>query len=171
MNSRFAVLGSAAALAAGCATQMPQTAEEFRKVAPGAFLMKQESFEVSRPLRDVAETLRRRAPECLNMTVRTTSRTATSYQVINTAYKATVVPGAERAELHLQRKHLTGVIRVHQEPEDGHYLMVVDAHRLERNRTRIQAIGPSRGHDVLWRAIRGWAAGDNLGCPDMTKIG
>lgn len=171
MNHRLAVLGTAAALAAGCATQMPQTAEEFRKVAPGAFLMKSETFEVNRPLRAVAETFRRRAPECLNMTVRTTSRTATSYQVINAAYKATVVPGAERAELHLQRNYLTGVVKVHKEPEGGHYLMVADAYRLDAKRTRLQVTGPSRGHDVLWRAIQGWAAGDNLGCPDLTKLG
>ena len=53
MTPRLAVLGAAAALAAGCATQAPQNAEEFRRMAPGAFMIKSESYEVSRPLREV----------------------------------------------------------------------------------------------------------------------
>jgi hypothetical protein len=171
MSFRLAVLAAAAALAAGCATQMPQTAEEFRKMAPGAFMVKAETYEVSRPLREVAETFRRRAPECLNVTVRTTSQTPGSYQVITTAYKPTVVSGAERAELHVQQNHLTGVMKVRKEPAGGYYLLVADAYPVDRGRTRIQILGPSRGYDVLWRAIRGWATGENLGCPDMTKIG
>ena len=76
---------------AGCATQQPQNAEEFRKAAPGAFLMGSETFEVNRPLSAVAAAWQRRAPECLNASVRTTSQTSTSYQVITTTYKPTVV--------------------------------------------------------------------------------
>jgi hypothetical protein len=26
------------------------------------------------------------------------------------------------------------------------------------------------GYDALYRAIRGWASGENLGCPDMTTV-
>jgi len=171
MSFRLAVLAAAAALAAGCATKAPQSAEEFRRMAPGAFMIKSESYEVKRPLREVAESFRRRAPECLNVTVRTTSQTPGSYQVLNTAYKPTVESGAERAELHVQKSDLTGVIKIAKEPAGGYYLMVVDATPVDRGRTRIQILGPSRGYDVLWRAIRGWATGENLGCPDMTKIG
>ena len=39
------------------------------------------------------------------------------------------------------------------------------------NIVRMQLYGPSMGYDVVYRAIRGWASGDNLGCPDLTKIG
>jgi hypothetical protein len=28
---------------------------------------------------------------------------------------------------------------------------------------------PSMGHDVLISAIKGWATGKNVGCPDLTK--
>jgi hypothetical protein len=156
---------------AGCATQQPQNAEEFRRAVPGAFMAKTETFEVNRPLRDVAETFRRRAPECLNIRVTTTSQTRTSYQVIVTRYTPTVVANGERAELHVQQLHEKGVIRVAKEPEAGHYLLVVDAYPVDRNRTRVQWFGPSRGYDVLYRAVRGWASGESQGCPDMTKIG
>jgi hypothetical protein len=160
-----------AALLQGCGG-MPQTADEFRKAVPGALLTKTDSYAVNRAQRDVAITFQRKAPECLNMAVRTVSQTSTSYQNILTEYTATVVPGGERAELHLQQLHKGGgVIYPSKPPQGGAYIIVADAFPLAGNRTRMQIYGPSIGYDVVYRAIRGWAAGDNLGCPDLTKIG
>jgi len=160
----------ASLLLAACAP-MPQTAEEFRKAVPGAMMAKTETYEVNRPMKSVAATFRRKAPECLSIAVRTVSQTSSSYQNVLTEYKPTVVVSAARAELHLQQLHKTGVVYPSKPPEGGIYLIVVDAYPLPGNRTRIQLFGPSMGYDVLYRAIRGWATGDNLGCPDMTKIG
>lgn len=165
---RIAVVASLSAVA--CAP-MPQTAEEFRKAVPGAVMAKTDSYEVNRPIKDVAATFRRKAPECLNVSVRTVSQTTTSYQNILTEYKPTVVVNGERAELHVQQLHKTGVMYPSKPPEGGIYLLVADAYPLPGNRTRIQTYGPSKGYDVLHRAVRGWASGDNVGCPDMTKIG
>ena len=160
-----------AALALAACVSQPQTAEEFRKVAPGAMMIKTESYEVNRPLRAVASTFQSKAPECLNIQVRTVSQTSTSYQNILTQYKATVVPGTQRAELHLQQLHKTGVVYPSKPPEGGVYIFVADAYPVSASRTRIDIIGPSKGYDVLHRAVRGWASGENLGCPVMTKIG
>jgi len=66
---------------AGCVTHHPQTAEEFRKAVPGAFMAKVESFEVDRPFDDVARTFQKKAPECLNLRVRTTSQTGVNPSV------------------------------------------------------------------------------------------
>jgi len=165
---RIAVVTSVAAVA--CAP-MPQTAEEFRKAVPGAVMAKTDSYEVNRSMKDVAATFRRKAPECLNVSVRTVSQTTTSYQNILTEYKPTVVVNGERAELHVQQLHKTGVMYTSKPPEGGIYLLVADAFPLPGNRTRIQTYGPSKGYDVLYRAVRGWASGENVGCPDMTKIG
>ena len=163
-------LAAAAVLLQACGG-MPQSAEEFRQAVPGAMMAKTESYEVNRPVREVAATFQRRAPECLNMAVRTVSQSATSYQNILTEYKSTVVAGGERTELHLQQLHKTGVIYPNKPPEGGAYIIVADAYPLPGNRTRMQLYGPSMGYDVVYRAIRGWAAGDSLGCPDLTKIG
>lgn len=160
----------AALLIAACA-QMPQTAEEFRKAVPGAMMAKTDSYEVNRSMKEVAATFRRRAPECLKVSVRTVSRTNMSYQNILTEYTPTVVVNGERAELHLQQHHKTGVLYPSKPPEGGPYIFVVDAYPMPGNHTRIQTYGPSKGYDVVYRAIRGWATGQNLGCPDMTKIG
>jgi len=159
-----------AVLLAGCASQL-QTAEEFRKAVPGAFLAKTETVEVAKPFREVAANFQKRAPECLNVTVETVSQTTTSYQVIVAAYKPTVVVTAERAELHVQQDYKQGVMKVYTEPAGGHYLLVADAYPLDGNRTRLQLYGPSLGYDVLIRAVKGWASGQSLGCPDMTKAG
>lgn len=155
---------------AGCATQQPQNAEEFRKAAPGAFLMGSETFEVNRPLSAVAAAWQRRAPECLNASVRTTSQTSTSYQVITTTYKPTVVVAKERAELHVQREFKgSGVITVGNPPPGGPYIIVADATPVAANRTKVQLLAPTKGQDVVIRAIKSWASGESLGCPDLTK--
>lgn len=156
-------------LLSGCVTHHPQTAEEFRRAVPGAFMAKTETFEVNRPFREVAATFRKKAPECLEVTVRTTSRTTTSHQVIVTEFKPTVVVTQKRAELHVQQHHKAGVLKVTREPVGGYYLLVADAYPVDQNRTKVQMFGPSVGHGVLIRAVRGWATGENLGCPDMTK--
>jgi hypothetical protein len=162
-------IAALAALLAGCASQ-PQNAEEFRKVAPGAFMMGSETLEVNRPLRDVAAAWQRRAPECLSLSVRTTSQTSTSYQVITSTYRPTVVAGKEHAELHVQREFKgSGVITVGHPPEGGPYIIVADAYPLAGNRTKLQLIAPTKGQDVVIRAIKSWASGENLGCPDLTK--
>ena len=156
------------ALVAGCA-QQPQTAQEFRAAIPGAFMGKVQTFEAKRPLRDVAKTFQARAPECLNVSVRTVSQTSTSYQNILTVYKATVVNNSQKAELHLQRDFKSGVLVPGKVPPGGLYYLVADATPIDNGRTRIDIYAPSVGTDTLVRAITGWATGQNLGCPDMTK--
>jgi len=164
-------LAAATLLLCGCVTQHPQNAEEVRRMAPGAFMVKVETHEVNRSLREIGATFRARAPDCLNMRVTTTSQMPGSYQVIVSAYKPTVVVTDQRAELHLQRHHEKGVLAVTKEPEGGYYLMVADAYPVDAKRSRLQIIGPSIGYDVIYRAIIGWATGKNLGCPDLASIG
>jgi hypothetical protein len=155
-------------LVAGCA-QQPQTAQEFRAAIPGAFMGKVQTFQAKRPLAAVAKTFQARAPECLNVSVRTVSQTSTSYQNILTVYKATVVNNPQKAELHLQRDFKSGVLVPGKVPPGGLYYVVADATPVDKGTTRIDIYGPSAGTDTLVRAITGWATGENLGCPDMTK--
>ena len=112
-------LAAATVLLAGCVTQHPQNAEEFRKAAPGAFLAKMETHEINRSMEEIGATFQEQAPDCLNMRVRTTSQTPGSFQVIVSLYKPTVVVTDHRAELHLQRHHERGVLAVTKEPDGG----------------------------------------------------
>ena len=169
---RSAVFAAAlsCALLSGCAaiSGHPQTAEEFRKAVPGAFLGEVESFEVDRPFSEVARTFQKRAPDCLNVTIKTVSRTNMSYQVIVTTYKPTVLVNGDKAELHVQFHHDQGVMNVTKEPDGGYYLVVADLFPLGDNRTRVDLYRPSMGYDVLIKGIKGWAANDSSGCPDLT---
>ena len=162
-------IAAIALLTSGCATQYPQSAEEFRQQMPGAFMGKVQSFEANRPFREVAKTFQAKAPECLSVSVRTVEQSSTSYSNILTTYKPTVVLNEKRAEVHLQRTFKGNVIVPGKEPPGGMYFVVADATPLDRSRTRIDLYGPSRGADVIYRAITGWATGENVGCPDMTK--
>jgi hypothetical protein len=156
-------------LASGCAMQYPQTADEFRQQVPGAFMGRVQTFEADRPFREVAKTFQAKAPECLNVSVRTAEHSGTSYSNILTTYKPTVLVTDKKAELHVQRRFQGNVIIPGNEPPGGLYTLVADATPLDRGRTRIDIYGPSRGADTLTRAVTGWATGENVGCPDMTK--
>lgn len=156
-------------LLSGCVTSHPQTAEEFRKAVPGAFMAKVESMEVNRAYEDVSQTFEQKAPECLNVAIRTVSQTTTSYQVIVTEYRPTVRVSDSRTELHVQQHHKQGVLKITKEPAGGYYLLVADATPIAAGRTRLDVYGPSVGYDTLIRAVKGWATGENVGCPDLTK--
>src|SRR5512146_1551732 len=166
MNRLYFVV--AALALAGC-VDFPQNAQQFREQIPGAAFGQKKTFEAKRGFRDVAKTFQAKAPECLNVSVRTISQTSTSYQNILTTYKPTVLVGGQKAELHVQRHYQGGgVIIPGKEPEGGLYMLVADATPLDRGRTRIDIYAPTRGADTLIRAITGWATGENVGCPDMT---
>jgi len=153
---------------AGCISH-PQTAEEFRKAVPAAFSAKVETFEVDRPFSQVANAFQKMGPNCLAKTIKMTSQTNTSYQVIVTTYKPTVLVSAKKAELHVQFHHDQGVVKVSKEPVGGYYLLVADASPVTQTKTRIDLYRPSMGHGVLIQAVKNWATGENVGCPDLTK--
>ena len=166
----IALFGLAIPLLSGCVTHHPQTAQEFREAVPGAFLAEVDTFVVDRPFEDVANTFDTKAPECLNVRVKTTSQTNQSYQVIVTVYKPTVRMSGDKAELHLQQHHEKGVLNVTKEPDGGYYLMVADAYPIATGQTQVDLYRPSMGYKVIIQAIKNWATGDNIGCPDLTKV-
>jgi predicted component of type VI protein secretion system len=168
-NTVFLTVALLTIFLSGCAGSMPQTAAEFRKALPGSFMGKVETFEVNRPFKDVAKIFQTMAPKCLDVRLKTISDTYQSHQVIVAKYTPTVIVTKHKAELHVQERHEAGVIAVYKEPEKGHFLMVVDAIPLNKDRTQITMYRPSKGHDVMVKAIKGWATGKNVGCPDFTK--
>ena len=117
----------------------------------------------------MANTFQKMGPNCLSKTIKTTSQTNMSYQVIVTTYKPTVVVKGKKAELHVQFHHDQGVVNVSKEPVGGYYLLVADAQPLTPTKTRIDLYRPSMGHAVLIQAVKNWATGENVGCPDLTK--
>ncbi len=170
--TRFAllVLLPAALLAGGCVGKMPQNPDEFRQaLTEGAFLTKIDTYEVDRSTAEIGKTFKKYAPKCLDKRIETISQTRTSYQHIITKYTPTVVAGRDRVELHLQEKHEQGVLAVYEEPEAGHYMLVVDVTPVGKNRSKVEFYRPSMGFKNMMTAIENWTRGENLGCPDLTK--
>jgi hypothetical protein len=102
--------------------------------------------------------------------VRTVERSQTSASTVVTTYKATVIGLPQKAELHVQQTFKGNVIVPGKVPSGGLYMLVADATPVDKGRTRIDVYAPSMGAgEVMVRAIKGWATGENLGCPDLTK--
>lgn len=155
-------------LLSGCAGHMPQTADEFRKELPGSFLGEVERFKVNRSYADVGRSFQKMAPQCLDVRIKSTSQTSTSYQVIVTKWNPTVKIDDHKAELHIQQLHEQGVLNVYEVPDKGYFMMVVDAVPLKNNSSEVIMYRSSVSNKALIKAIKGWAAGENIGCPDLT---
>lgn len=166
----ISILSFIMSLSACIEIKHPQTASEFRKAVPGAFMSNVESYVVSQPFNKVAGKFKKLAKPCLDVTVRSESRTHMSYQVIVTNYTPTVRIRKNKAELHLQHKHEKGVMNVSKQPEKGYYLMLFDAAPAGKRKTKITYYGPSSGFDHIRNSVKDWAVGKSNSCPDMTKI-
>ena len=157
----------------GCAMlQPPPTAEAFRREASAALLPRTGTLEVRRPLREIADAFRKKAPECLDLTATATVKTITDYQEIIrtyvTTYRPTVLESAQRVELHVQWR-TQGEIHLSPPPARGAYRLIVDAYPLEGDRARLQWFAPSAADDFLVHAVQGWATGEDMQCPDFTR--
>jgi len=169
-NGQRLVLIAVTLVLGGCGG-MPKNAEEFRQFSverarvvgwiPG--LVPKETFEVERPFREVSSTLQKKANECLKVAIQWATNRGSG---VNT-YKPTFVAGSARAELHVQLRR-SAVIEVGA-PPDGAYRVVLDATPIAAKRTRIDLYTMSIDDNLLRRTLSGWARGDNLGCPDLTK--
>lgn len=151
----------------GCAT--PKNAGEFRRATRGGPFKLVETFEVARPFQDVSSTLRKKAGECLAVTV---NWGAVSTKYVNkrsgtNTYKPTFIASPKKAELHVQLKR-SAVTEIGS-PPDGNYRVVLDAAPIAKDRTRIDMYALSIDDNLLRKAMRGWVTGENLGCPDLTK--
>jgi hypothetical protein len=163
----------AVALVLGACGGMPKNAEEFRQftlertrvLGSGALGgVPKETFEVERPFREVSSALQKKAGECLKVVIK---GTFTNKYGNTWSSVSTFTSGPDKAELHVQLKR-SEVVEVGA-PPDGAYRVVLDATPVAAKRTRIEIYTWSADDGLLLRAMRGWAKGDNLGCPDLTK--
>jgi hypothetical protein len=172
-NDHFAAYGTLIAVAVmvtGCSSgPAPQTPDDFRKMTSTAVMGQVISFEVARPVRDIGRTFQAKAPECLEATVKMSDRSPGMPYSVTATYKPTVVAGDTKAALYVQRKFSGAVYNPYTEPEGGSYFLTAEATALGPARSKIDIHGTKVGADELIRAVTGWANGQNLGCPDMTK--
>jgi hypothetical protein len=166
----FSLIGAALFLG-GCGTT-PMNADEFRRAmksgAPTFTTV--ESYEVARPFQDVSATLRKKSGECLAVAVNWTVRSNMGSRSGVRTWKPTFVADSKRAELHIQRKRQGGGEIDLGGPPDGFYRLVLDATPVGKGRTKIDLYSQTGDDKLIRQALRGWVQGDNLGCPDLTKV-
>ena len=164
-KTRFLAALAGAALAGCFAT--PMTPGEFRETIKGSGMGKHESFEVKRPVGEVARSFKKKAPECLNYKL-TSTQTPTigvsSSPRVYAVAREKVIQSGGRVELHFQVESVGNLAK---EPPGGNYIVVADAVSLGADRTRVDIY--RGGGALVAQAIRAWASGDERGCPDPMR--
>lgn len=147
---------------AGCMS-VPLTSTEFRDSVrqEGRYM---ESYTASRSFNEVTRTVKRMSDECLNfsMTIKENGIVKKPWGYANTTF----VASSQRAELHFQRKIPKQIGTYH---EKGMYYLVADMTPAGANKTKVDVYYWDDAA-VAAKAIRGWATGDMLGCPDPAEI-
>ncbi len=166
---RCSLLALVAAVLAGCGT-VPMTPSEYRQAAKaGQSLSTYETFEVTRPVAEVGQTFKKKAKECLSFAIGSTKRpiigvgSSTRYYGLVTP---TVKASDRRAELHVQIRYENTVGNI---PKNGAYYLVADAYPTAKGTTRVDIYRWTK-METVGVAIKGWASGRNMGCPDPSTF-
>lgn len=150
-------------LISGCA--VPMTPKEYRNAAKqGNALSTHESIDVNRSVDEIAATFKAKANECLSYKIGATSKPVIGIGS-STRFFGKVTPTVRRSknkvELYLQVRYENTVGEM---PKDGMYTLVADAYA-RGNKTRLD-IYRRNNAGVLGEAVKGWASGKSMGCPD-----
>lgn len=123
-----------------------------------------DSLIVNRPFGEVTRTMKKMSDECLNFSL----ASSTNGQIGKpwAWVKGSLEVSAKHAELRLQYK-TTNYIGTR--PEDGVYLLVSDVTPVGAARTQVDIYYWENVKDAA-KAIKGWASGDMLGCPDPGRM-
>jgi hypothetical protein len=147
----------------GCVA-VPMNPAEFRQAVKteGSYI---DSLTVNRPFVDVTRTMKKMGEECLSFSL-STSKNGRAPGKPWAWGSSKFVKSSKHAELQFQIKldKQLGTI-----PKDGMYYLVADVNSVGAAKTKVDIYYWDRARDVA-TAIRGWATGDMLGCPDPTQM-
>jgi hypothetical protein len=166
----FFVLSNAVLLF-GCGLQ-PKTADELRDNVKGkAVFSSREVFEVKKPYRQVSDTLKKKWLECLDSTTTGSfHRGGNTFGTQTDIYKPKVSVTDQRTELTLQHKATgTAITQVGGPPPEGFFTFVTDVYPVDKNTTRVDVQKQTPIHGDVVKAIRNWAEGTRMGCPDLAQ--
>jgi hypothetical protein len=164
----------AIALLSGCGS-MPKTPElMIQNAKDGKMMSEKDVFEVKRPLSQVSAVFKKKANECLrqdvsnNMVVGSASGPRLNQRQVH-ALTPKVIVGKQHTRLTLQVKTTEGATELGDIPPDGWYMMVVDAYPVDKNSTRVESYYQYTSYHGAFTAVKLWANGTNMDCPDLTQ--
>lgn len=170
----FVVIPLFAVFLAACGS-MPKTPDLLVENAKGGGMFSEkETFEVSRPIAQVSDVLRKKAHECLQQQITSVTQGDSSggirlQQRQVQALTPKVTTDKQRTRLTLQVKTTQGPTELGDIPPDGWYMLVVDAYPLGASRTRVESYYQHSSYHGAYTAIKLWVTGANMGCPDLTQ--
>jgi len=174
-NVVYAVMVGAAL--SGCAgTLVSQSADEFRERVKGSTRFgSTETIQVPRSYAQVSEALRKKANECLTVTVVSVSTERsggiTAPKGSRTTYNPTLTETKKGTQLTVQAAQAKKALQLQKVPENGFYIFAADAKAAGENATALTIYlytvdGRAKKIDS---AVRDWARGDNMSCPDLNR--
>lgn len=122
-----------------------------------------QKFEVNRPLPAVSATLKNQSQRCLAVRMRIQTKDFSSIYT----YTPQMSVGRNHSRLTLQWRVNDWFAEGEPRP-NGWYVMVVDAYSAGPNKTRLECYS-GMDKPIVLKAVRNWADGSNLGCPDLTQ--
>ena len=159
------------AVLSGCASQS-KTADELRNnVGKHAAFTSRDTFEVKKPYRQVSETLRKKWLECLDSTgTSAIHRGGNTFGSQTNTYTPKAAVSDKRTELTLQHKVSgTGIKQLGGPPPEGFFIIVTDVYPADRGTSRVDVQKHMPGYDGVIKAIRRWAEGTSMACPDLAQ--
>jgi len=158
------------ALLSGCATRpIPQTAAEYRNGIEAVV------YKVDRPYSKVVDTLKTKSKECLDAKLaKRVCYNKVSCLDSEVTYTPTMIAGKNKSELHVQwRKEPENAVYLGMSgkpPANGMYVFVFDVEPDGKSKTKVSVFGTTNSeYQTVPNAVKHWAKGTNLGCPDLTK--
>ncbi len=168
MNLRTLLLPlSVIALLPACGA-MPKTPDEYRKALlehPNMMGVRIENFEVQRPFPESAQFVRKKSNECLKASIKWSERTSTSFSMGITRYDPFATITANQAQVYVTETYLSPS----GEQRGDKYFMFVADFKPVKNKTKVDLYytwGEPRPRTA--KAVRAWAAGEDVGCPNLT---
>lgn len=174
MNKLLFPLTLLCAAVAGCATgPTAQTGDEFRQsVQKGGFGTQLDTFEVNRKYTSVAKTLKEKSKECLNVHLVKRQCVNMSCTDFDNYYLPTFKQSKNKVDLVVQwrRDPWRSVFTGGKPPKDGVFITAVDVVPVGSKKSKVTIYAPSnKVSRTVPNAIKHWAIGDNLGCPDLAQ--
>src|SRR5258706_13342275 len=128
-------------------------------------------FGVKNPYRRVSDTLRKKWLECLDSTATgSIHRGGNTLGTLTNIYKPKVAVTDRRTELTLQHKQTgAGVTQLGGPPPEGFFIIVTDVYPADKNTSRVDVQKHMPGYAGVMKAIRNWAEGTSMACPDPAQ--
>lgn len=158
-------------ISTGCAVKHAQNSQEFRQMAPANSYGKHETFTINNAYSKAVRNFQKRADKCLNtgVVLTTTSKTGARMGEQTLTYTPTLVVGKTKSELSIQKNVSGDGMIMGKVPDNGMYIFLADLSKSgSKSQLDVYRI-TYMGTDQMLNAVKNWASGKNLACPDLTK--